>query len=96
VEAGHRQAVNAPIQMGAQGIIKEAMRQLVPVYKGFDGLLVPILQIHDDLMWEVEDSILPVVKPIIKDVMENCVKLSVPLRVDFKEGKCWSTMKKCK
>jgi uracil-DNA glycosylase family 4 len=96
VEAGLRQAANAPIQMGAQGIIKEAMRQLVPVYSGFKGSIRPLIQIHDDLVWEVEEGLVGGIIPIIKDVMENAVKLSVPILVDFKAGKRWGSMAKIK
>ena len=95
-EAGIRQAVNGPIQMGAQGCIKEAMRQLVPVYREFGDMLIPLLQIHDDLLWQVREDIVSMVTPIIKDVMENCIKLSVPLQVDFKVGPVWGQMKKYK
>lgn len=96
-EAGIRQAVNTPIQSGAQGIIKEAMRQLVPLYRDWDssGLIVkPLLQIHDDLVWEIQDDILDWAIPAIKSVMESCVKLSVPIRADAKVGKTWLGMEK--
>ena len=94
VEAGLRQAANAPIQSGAQGIIKEAMVQLVPVYRGFNGAVRPLIQIHDDLVWEIEEGLVEGVIPIIKSVMENAVKLSVPIEVDFKVGKRWGSMSK--
>lgn len=94
-EAGIRQAVNAPIQMGAQGVIKEAMVRLVPIYKGFgEDIVTPLLQIHDDLLWEMREDLVPIVLPIVKQVMENCVELSVPLKVDFKIGDKWAGMKK--
>jgi DNA polymerase I-like protein with 3'-5' exonuclease and polymerase domains len=96
VEAGLRQAANAPIQSGAQGIIKEAMRQLVPVYRGFNGAIRPLIQIHDDLVWEIRDDLVDGVIPVIKSVMETAVTLSVPLEVDFKVGKRWGSMTKWK
>lgn len=97
VEAGIRQACNAPIQMGAQGIIKEAMAQLVPIFDGFGHDVVrPIIQIHDDIVSEIRDDMIPVLIPIIKDVMENCVSLSVPIKVDVKTGKTWAEMVKWK
>jgi uracil-DNA glycosylase family 4 len=96
-EAGIRQSVNAPIQQGAQGVIKEAMVQLTPIYKSFgSNIISPLLQIHDDLIFLILDDMIPVVVPIIQDVMENCVALDVPLRVDSKVGKSWEGMKKWK
>lgn len=94
-----RQAGNAPIQMGAQGVIKEAMGLLVPVYKKFaEGELRPLIQIHDDIVWELEEDILPVVLPQIKKVMEGAVPKDfiVPLTVDFKAGRKWGSMDKIK
>ena len=93
-----RQAGNAPIQMGAQGVIKEAMGRLVPVYKKINkdlGVLKPLIQIHDDIVWEVEEWMVEIVKPIIHDVMVNAVPKDfiVPLEVDFKSGKKWGSMK---
>jgi uracil-DNA glycosylase family 4 len=97
--AGLRQAGNAPIQMGAGSIMKEAMRLLVPIYQDFNSqgtYIKPLLQIHDDLLWEVDELALPILMPIIKTVMENCTQLSVPLVVDFSVGKRWGSMEKIK
>ena len=96
-DAGLRQAVNAPIQSGAQGIIKEAMKRLVPVYRLWQqvGFYVkPLMQIHDELMFEVEDWALPYVIPWIKEVMVEAVELSVPVKVDAEVGKNWGDMVK--
>jgi len=93
-----RQAGNAPVQMGAQGIIKEAMGQLMPVVKKVNediGYLAPLLQIHDDIVWETEEWMVPIVTPIIKDVMEGVAPddFLVPLKVDMKYGQRWGSMK---
>lgn len=98
-EAGLRQAGNMPIQTGANSILKEAMGQLVPIYKHLRGkghYIAPLLPIHDDLLWEIDASILPWFVPTVKAVMENCVTLSVPLVVDFKVGTKWGSMEKYK
>jgi len=94
-----RQAGNAPIQMGAQGVIKEAMGQLVPVYRGWcreEGWKAyrPLIQVHDDLVIEVRDDMLSVVVPIQVAVMESAVQISVPLPVDPKVGKRWGSLHK--
>ena len=91
-----RQAGNAPIQMGAQGIIKEAMSRLVPIYPRLGAL--PLIQIHDDIVWEVAEDKLDKVVPEIKRVMESSAPADfiVPLTVDFKVGRKWGSMNKWK
>lgn len=98
-EAGLRQAGNQPIQTGANSILKEAMGLLVPIYKQLQregNYIWPLLPIHDDILWEVDEAIIPWVIPLIKSVMEGCVTLDVPIVVDFKVGKRWGSMEKVK
>ncbi len=87
-----RQAGNAPIQMGAQGVIKEAMGRLVPVYREMG--IKPLLQIHDDIVWEVEEDMVETSAAVIKAVMEDSTPkdFTIPLEVDFKYGKRWGSM----
>jgi len=95
-EKGLREAINTPIQSGAQGIIKEAMRRLVPVYRDWQaaGYVVrPLLQVHDELLWEVEDGVLDLVVPELVTVMKEVVELDVPVEVDVEVGKNWKEMK---
>jgi len=85
--------------MGAQGIIKEAMAQLVPFVENWNASernVLPLLQIHDDLIFEVRDGMVEEVVPVIKSVMEGCVSLSVPIKADVKVGKIWGKMDKWK
>lgn len=93
-----RQAGNAPIQMGAQGVIKEAMGRLVPVYRDLyrDLGVKSLLQIHDDLLWEMPEAMVDVAIPQIEKVMESAVPKGflVPATVDFKVGKRWRGMEK--
>lgn len=96
-ESGFREAVNAPIQSGAGGILKEAMCQLIPAYREWQllGYIVrPLLQVHDELIFEVEDDILPMAAPQFKQIMESVVVLSVPLIADVKTGTDWGHMTK--
>lgn len=97
VQAGERQAGNMPAQGGAQGVIKKAMADLTPIYKGLqvEGWQVnPLIQIHDDLVWDVEEEILPLVVPLFGAVMESAVRLRVPVKVETKIGENWAEMKK--
>jgi len=90
-----RQAGNMPIQSGAQGVIKKAMGELTTPYKDFqsDGFVCdPLLQIHDDLLFEVSDELIPIWTPIMIGIMEGVVKLDVPTPVDPQVGKSWGGM----
>ena len=88
-----RQAGNAPIQMGAQGVIKEAMGRLVPVYRARN--IKPLIQIHDDIVWELPESEVHECAAEIRSVMESSGPpgFLVPLEVDFKYGPRWGSMK---
>lgn len=86
---GKRAAMNAPIQGTAADIIKIAM---VSVYKrlkreNLDARL--ILQVHDELIIECDESISQRVADILKEEMESCINLSVPMTADVHTGKSW-------
>ena len=94
-EAGIRQAVNDPIQSGAGGILKEAMVQLRPAVKEWqdqDVVCRPLLQVHDELIFEVEEEWLPVIAPQFQQIMVEAVELSVPVKVDVEAGKNWKCL----
>ena len=96
VEEGLRYAMNQPIQSGAQGVIKLAMgkiwREVLPFIE--PGVVRCLLQIHDDLLFEVKESEVGWVIPLIQGTMESAVKLSIPTPVDPKVGYRWGSMKK--
>lgn len=94
-EAGIRQSVNAPIQSGAQGIIKEAMGQLMPRVREWQRagfILLPLLQIHDELLFEMDEEIVEAVVPQFSEIMVHAVELSVPVKVDAEVGLNWLDM----
>lgn len=102
-EAGIRKAVNQGIQSGAQGIIKEAMKKLWPMIeewnKRYDDLkggssVRPLLQIHDSLLFEITKPMVNSVIPQIRHIMENVVKLLIPITVEVKTGERWGSMHK--
>lgn len=89
-QQGERFVINSPIQGTAADIIKIAM---VRIWKSFNerGLKTKmILQVHDELLFEVPGSECELVKDIVKREMEGVITLSVPLRVDMKYGKNWA------
>ena len=98
VESGLRKASNVPEQSTAQGIIKEAMRQMWPIVEewGKDGMVYPLIQIHDSLEFEVKEKFVPEMVKWIKPIMEGVIELSVPVKVDFKQGVRWGTTEKIK
>jgi DNA polymerase-1 len=86
-----RAAANAPIQGSSADIIKLAMIQLQPKLKSFDAIL--LLQVHDELIFEVRPDLWEEVRSLIQVTMENAVQLSVPLKVDIHSGKNWMETK---
>ena len=90
-----RQAGNAPIQMGATGIMKQAMGDLVPVYRKYGDKLMPLLPIHDDIVWEVDETVLNDAVKDIRETMEASAPegFLLPVKVDYKYGKRWGSLK---
>ncbi|MGM0445923.1 MAG: DNA polymerase I [Bacillota bacterium] len=82
-----RTAINTPIQGSAADIMKIAM---IDVYNSLNNSNLNakmLLQIHDEIVFEVAKSELDKVVKLVKDKMESAVQLKVPVIVDFKEGK---------
>ncbi|MCA6071906.1 MAG: hypothetical protein LE168_06075, partial [Endomicrobium sp.] len=92
--AGERIALNMPVQGSSADIIKIAMINIHNEIKLKDCKSLMLLQVHDDLLFEVPVKEQELMIAIVKDKMENAVKLSVPLFVDIKIGKNWGEMKK--
>jgi len=91
--AGERSAVNSPVQGTAADIIKEAMVKLNEELRIKNLETKMILQVHDELVFEVPEKELKKAAPMVKSVMETAFPLSVPLVVDLKIGKNWGEMK---
>jgi len=90
---GERAAGNMPIQSGAQAIIKLATNRLFQLR---DTGQLPwfrfLLQVHDELILEVECDYIEVLGQMIKPVMESVMQLSVPLKVELKSGERWGSL----
>lgn len=87
-----RQAVNTPIQGSASDLIKLAMVQIYRQIQEGNLNAKMILQIHDELVFDVSKQELDTLVRLVKDRMENVLKLDVPIRVDIKIGKNWLEM----
>ena len=84
-----RNAVNAPIQGSAADIIKIAMINIHEKLTSENWKSKMLLQVHDELVFDVHRSELDKIKPMIKHEMENAFSLNVPLIVEIGEGNDW-------
>lgn len=92
-QAGERLAMNSPIQGSAADIIKLAMNNCSSRLRD-EGLKSGlILQVHDELIIETHKSEAEKVKALLKETMENAVKLKVPLVAEINEGSNWYQVK---
>ena len=84
-----RNAINAPIQGSAADIIKLAMIRIHQRFEAEGLKSRMILQVHDELNFNVYRDELDRVKEIVLDCMENVISLRVPLIADYGEGQNW-------
>ena len=87
--SGERMALNTPIQGTAADILKKAM---VEIYREFNKRNLKskmLIQVHDELVFNVLDTELDEVSEIVRDIMENTFKIDVPLKVDIEIGNNW-------
>ena len=87
--AAERNAVNAPIQGSAADIIKIAMINIHKKLTAENWKSRMLLQVHDELVFDVHNSELEKIQPMIKHEMENAFSLEVPLEVEIGQGKDW-------
>ncbi|MBI0028191.1 DNA polymerase I [Gilliamella sp. B14448G11] len=85
-----RAAINAPMQGTAADIIKTAMIKMSEWIKNqSEDNIKMVMQVHDELVFEVKDAFVEQYCTEIKKIMENCYQLSVPLKVDVGIGNNW-------
>jgi DNA polymerase-1 len=86
-----RMAVNMPFQGTAADIIKMAMVEM-----NEQGLLNNdcrlLLQIHDELLFEIDEKQVKKIAPVIKQIMEGVARLEAPLKADLKIGRSWGAL----
>ncbi|MCX8030487.1 MAG: DNA polymerase I [Thermodesulfovibrionales bacterium] len=92
-QQAERIAINTPIQGTAADLIKIAMISISEELKKKKFKTKMLLQIHDELLFEVPNEEVEEVTKIIKNKMESALSLSVPLEVDIKLGKNWAEVK---
>jgi DNA polymerase-1 len=89
-QQGERFAMNSPIQGTAADIIKIAMINIDAMLRGKHMRAKMILQVHDELLFELPPEELGVVTDVVRQEMEGVIELSVPLKVDIHSGNNWA------
>ncbi|MGA1861954.1 DNA polymerase [Deferribacter thermophilus] len=92
-QRAERVAINAPIQGSAADIIKLAMIKIYEYLHKLDNNAKMLLQIHDELLFEIKEEYSESLAIKIKDIMETIVDLKVPLKVNYSIGKNWGGLK---
>jgi len=87
--SGERMALNTPIQGTAADILKKAMVEIHYEFEKRKLKSKMLIQVHDELVFNVLNSELDEVKQIVRNIMENTFKLTVPLKVDIETGNNW-------
>jgi DNA polymerase-1 len=91
-EAAERMAINAPVQGSSADIIKIAMINLHREMERRNLKSKMLLQIHDELLFEVPEAEVAEMKSLISELMPRAVELRVPVKIDIKLGKNWAEM----
>ncbi|MDD5071253.1 MAG: DNA polymerase I [Patescibacteria group bacterium] len=94
-KGAERMAINAPLQGTAADLIKAAMIKIHNLIAGKENVKM-LLQVHDELIFEIEEKEIRKIVPQIKDIMENVLKLKVPILVEASAGDNWGEMNKLK
>jgi DNA polymerase-1 len=91
-EAAERMAINAPVQGSSADIIKIAMIKLHREMEKQRLKSKMVLQIHDELLFEVPEAEVAALKSLVSEIMPKAVELRVPVKIDIKLGKNWAEM----
>jgi DNA polymerase-1 len=92
-EAAERMAINAPVQGSSADIIKVAMINLHREIEKKNLKSKMLLQIHDELLFEVPEEEVEVMKSLVAELMPRAVELRVPVKIDIKLGRNWGEMR---
>ena len=92
-ESAERMAINMPVQGTSADIIKVAMLNLYREMEKRKLQSRMLLQVHDELVFEVPDEEMDTMRRLVTEIMDSAVELTVPLKVDTKAGRNWGEMK---
>ena len=88
-QQGERIALNTPVQGSSADILKKAMIEIYQEFKERKLKSKMLIQVHDELVFNVLNDELDTVKEIVKRIMETTYQLNVPLKVDIEMGSDW-------
>lgn len=91
-EAAERMAINMPVQGTSADIIKVAMINLYREMTQHQLRSKMVLQVHDELIFEVPEEELELMRQLVPQIMSTALEISVPLKVDIKTGSNWGEM----
>lgn len=86
---GERMALNTPVQGSSADILKKAMIEIDNAFEERKLKSTMLLQVHDELIFNVINEEKEIVEQLVKNIMENTIKLNVPLEVDIEFGSNW-------
>lgn len=86
-------AINTPLQGSAADMIKAAMIEIQELIDGHEDEIRMLLQIHDELIFEIKKDKIESYAPKIKKIMSGVIKLKVPVEVDQSVGHNWGELK---
>lgn len=92
-KSAERMAINTPLQGTAADLIKMAMIKVEELIKGHEDEIRLLLQIHDELIFEIKKDKIDFYSPKIKNIMQTVLELRVPIIVDESRGNNWGELK---
>jgi DNA polymerase-1 len=92
-KSAERMAINTPVQGSAADLIKMAMIKIVEMIGEKTEDIKMLLQVHDELIFEIKEDKIKYYSPKIKEIMEGAMKLNVPILVDENIGDNWGELK---
>lgn len=92
-KSAERMAINTPVQGTAADLIKLAMINIDQLISGHEDEIRMVLQVHDELIFEIKEAKLDFYSPKIKDLMENVLPLKVPIIAEENIGNNWGELK---
>ena len=88
-----RAAINMPIQGTAADLVKVAMIRIQKRLQESDMQSLMILQVHDELIFEVPDEEIPQLESVLSELMPSSIELDVPVTIEIKKGKDWGRLR---
>ena len=88
-QSGERMALNTPIQGSAADILKKAMIEIDREIMRLNLQSKMLVQVHDELVFEVKEEEIDILKDLVIKIMTSTYKLDVPLEVDYEIGDNW-------